>query len=66
MIKNNGGHKAAIKGVLMDLARISCYVNAAEWKKFQKAYPSKFTRFIANCVKMAIIDKQFFERIFWL
>ena len=48
------------------MKQINCSVDSSIYKNFQKFYPYCLTRFVRNCIKLAVEDRQFFNQMFFL
>ena len=48
------------------MKQINCTVDPTVYANFQKYYPQCLTRFIRNCIKLAVANRQFFSQIFFI
>ena len=49
----------------MKKRQVHIYTDSESLDKFQRFYPSCLTRFLCKCIKRAIVDKSFFNAIFF-
>lgn len=48
------------------MKQINCSVDSKDYSNFQKFYPQCLSRFVRNCIKLAINNRDFFNKLFFM
>ena len=50
----------------MDKKQITFWINEEDRKRFSERYKTSMSKFFRNCIKLALMDKKFFNDVYFM
>lgn len=50
----------------MDKKQITFWINEEDRKRFSERYKTSMSKFFRNCIKLALLDKKFFNDVYFM
>ena len=50
----------------MDKKQITFWINGEDRRRFSERYKTSMSKFFRNCIKLALLDKKFFNDVYFM